>query len=234
MKISRRDALKVAAAVPTLGAAKGPPPLPPIVTSGGVRLYPTWDPTTWWTSEPLSGWDLPQAVSLGASLAPDGATAFQDIRNTPLHGPFTRAYFQFSTRPLNGAQSLDGVFSAAFHAIEWHKRIDAVLAIQIVVHRADTTVRGVALPLMADALEFTVGDPPRSRAAQNWALAPVACQDGDVIAINVGIAANNQSNTLAQTVGFSVYASEAADISRLDDPQLANSWMEFSAPLIFY
>jgi hypothetical protein len=59
-------------------------------------------------------------------------------------------------------------------------------------------------------------------------------QDGDVIAINVGIAANNQSNTLAQTVGFSVYASEAADISRLDDPQLANSWMEFSAPLIFY
>jgi hypothetical protein len=62
----------------------------------------------------------------------------------------------------------------------------------------------------------------------------VACQDGDVIAINVVFAANNQSNTLAQTVGVSVYASEATDVSRLDDPQLADSWMEFSAPLTFY
>jgi hypothetical protein len=55
-----------------------------------------------------------------------------------------------------------------------------------------------------------------------------------VIAINVGIAANNQSNTLAQTVGFSVLRERWADISRLDDPQLANSRMEFSAPLTFY
>ena len=99
MKISRRDALKVAAAVPALGAAKGPPSLPPIVTNGGVRLYPTWDPTTWWTSEPLSGWDLPHAVSLGASLAPDAATAFQDIRNTPLYGPFTRAVLSVLDAP---------------------------------------------------------------------------------------------------------------------------------------
>jgi len=138
---------------------------------------------------------------------------------------------QFSTRPLNGAQSLDGVFSAAFHAIERH---DAVLAVQVVVHRPDTTVRGVALPLTADTFEFALGDPPKSRAAQNWPLAPVACQDGDVIAINVGIAANNQSNTLAQSIGFSVYASAVADLSRLDDPQIANSWLEFSAPLTFY
>ncbi len=234
MKVGRRDALKIAAAVSSLGAAKAPPPPPPIVTSGGVRLYPTWDPVQWWTTEPVSGWDLPHIVSLGASLAPDGATTIQDTRNTPLHGPFTRAYFQFSTRPLNGAQSLDGVFSAALHAIEWHRRIDAVLALQVVVHRPDTSVRGVALALTTDTLEFTLGDPPKSRAAQNWALAPVACQDGDVIAINVGIAANNQSNTLAQTVGFFLFASEAADISRLDDPMLANSWVEFSAPLTFY
>ena len=40
MKISRRDALKVAAAVPT-PPAKGPPSLPPIVNNGGVRLYRT-------------------------------------------------------------------------------------------------------------------------------------------------------------------------------------------------
>ena len=78
MKISRRDALKVAAAVPALGAAKAPAPLPPIVTSGSVRLYPTWDSTTWWTSEPLSGWNLPHAVSLGASFAPDGAISRLD------------------------------------------------------------------------------------------------------------------------------------------------------------
>ena len=233
MKVTRREALIVAAAVPGLGAAKAPPPLPPIVSSGGVRLYPTWQTPQWWTTEPVSGWDLPHIVSLGASLSPDGATAIQDTRNTPLHGQFTRAYFQFATRPLNGAQSLDGVFSAAFHAVEWHRRHDAVLAVQVVVHQPDTTVRGVALPLTFDTLEFALGDPPRSRAAQNWLLAPVACGDGDVIAINVGIAANNQSNTLAQSIGFSVYASEAADLSRLDDPQRANSWLEFSAPLIF-
>ena len=65
-------------------------------------------------------------------------------------------------------------------------------------------------------------------------LAPVVCGDGDVIAIKVGIAANNQSNTLAESIGFSVHGSEAADLSRLDDPQRANSWFEFSAPLIFY
>jgi len=234
MRVSRRKALTIAAAIPALGAAKAPPPLPPIVTSGGVRLYPTWASPQWWTTEPVTGWDLPHIVSLGASLSPDGATAIQDTRNTPLQGPFTRTYFQFSTRPLNGAQSLDGVFSAAFHAIEWHRRHDAVLAVQVVVHRPDTTVRGVALPLTVDTFEFALGDPPKSRAAQNWPLAPVACQDGDVIAINVGIAANNQSNTLAQSIGFSVYASAAADLSRLDDPQIANSWLEFSAPLTFY
>lgn len=55
-----------------------------------------------------------------------------------------------------------------------------------------------------------------------------------MIASNIGIAANNQSNTLAQSIGFSVYASEAADLSRLDDPQRTNSWLAFSAPLSFY
>ena len=234
MRVSRREALKIAAAVPGLGAAKGPPPLPPIVTSGGVRLYPTWAAVQWWATQPVSGWDLPHIVSLGASLSPDGATAIQDVRNTPLHGPFTRAYFQCSTPPLNGAQPLDGVFSAAFHAIEWHRKHDAVLAVQVVVHRPDTTIRAVALPLTVDTFEFSFGDPPRSRAAQNWPLAPVACQDGDVIAINVGIAANNQSNTLAQSIGLSAYASAAADLNRLDDPQIANSWLEFSAALSFY
>ena len=231
MKVSRRDALKIAAAVPSLGAAKAPPP---IVTSGGVRLYPTWDPIHWWTTEPVEGWDLPHIVSLGASLTPDGATAVDDLRNTPQFGPFTRAYFQFSTPPLNGAQSLDGVFSAAFHAIEVNRHINAFLALQVVVHRADTSVRGVPLPVTTDMLEFTVGYPPKSRAAQNWQLAPVACEDGDVIAINVGIAANNQLNNLAQAVGFLLIASDPADISRLDDSQFANSWMEFSAPLKFF
>jgi hypothetical protein len=231
MKVSRRDALKIAAAVPSLGAAKAP--LPPIVTSGGVRLYPTWDPVQWWTTEPVSGWDLAHAISMGASTAPDGATTILDRRNTPRYGPFTRAYFQFSTRPLSGAQSLDGVFSAAFHAIEGDRRVNAVLAIQVVVHRPDTTVRGVALEVTADTQEFTVGYPLKSRAAQNWPLAGIACEDGDVIAINVGIAANNQVNSLVQTAGFGLVASEAVDISRLDDPQPANSWMEFSAPLIF-
>jgi hypothetical protein len=154
--------------------------------------------------------------------------------HTPRFGPFTRAYFQFSTPPLNGAQSLDGVFSAAFHAIEVNRHINAFLALQVVVHRPDTSVRGVAMPVTADVLEFTVAYPPKSRAAQNWALAPVACEDGDVIAINVGIAANNQLNNLAQIVGFFLVASEPADISLLDDSQFANSWMEFSAPLNFY
>jgi hypothetical protein len=58
------------------------------------------------------------------------------------------------------------------------------------------------LRLTFDTFEFALGNPPRSRAAQNWPLAPVVCGDGDVIAIKVGIAANNQSNTLAESIGF--------------------------------
>ena len=233
MRVTRRDALKLtAAAATTLGAAK-PPSMPPINTGGGMRLYPSWDATHWWTTEPITGWDLGHAVSLGATLAPDGATSIQDTRNTPLHGPFTRTYFQLSTRPLSGAQTLSGVVSAAVHCIEWHRRHDAKLALQVVVHRPDRTVHGVALPLTVDSLEFTLGNPPKSRAAQNWQLTPVDCEDGDVIAINVGIAVDNQSNLLAQGIGVWVYASEAADISRVDDPAIANSWVEFSELLDF-
>lgn len=232
MRVTRRDALKLTAAAASLGAAKAPP-MPPIVTSGGTRLYPSWDATHWWDSEPVTGWDFPHVVSLGATLAPDAATSIQDTRNTPLHGPFTRAYFQLSTRPLDGAQTLSGVVSAAVHCIEWHRRIDAKLALQVVVHGQDTTVRGIALPLTVDSLEFTLGNPPKSRAAQNWQLTSVSCQHGDVVAINLGIFADNQSNLLAQGVGVWVYASESADINRVDDPTIANSWVEFSAPLVF-
>jgi hypothetical protein len=243
MRVTRRDALKLTATATALGAvatratarleAAKAPPMPPIVTSGGIRLYPSWDAIQWWATEPVTGWDLGHIVSLGATLAPDGATSIQDTRNTPLHGQFTRAYFQLSTRPLSGAQSLSGVVSAAVHCIEWHRRIDARLAMQVVVHRPDTTVRGIALPLTVDSLEFTLGNPPKSRAAQNWQLTPVSCEDGDVIAINLGIFADNQSNLLAQGVGVWVYASEAADISRVEDPAIANSWVEFSEQLVF-
>jgi hypothetical protein len=243
MRVTRRDALKLTAAAAALGAvatngtarleAAKAPTMPPIDVNGGTRLYPSWDATQWWTTEPVTGWDLGHIVSLGATLAPDGATSIQDTRNTPLHGPFTRAYFQLSTRPLNGAQSLSGVVSAAVHCIEWHRRIDATLALQVVVHQPDKSVRGIALPLTVDSLEFTLGNPPKSRAAQNWQLTPVACEHGDVIAINLGIFADNQSNLLAQGVGVWVYASEAADISRIEDPAIANSWVDFSASLAF-
>lgn len=234
MRVTRRNALKLtAAAATTLGAAKAPPMPPIIVPNGGTRLHPSWDATHWWTTEPLDGWDLGHAVSLGATLDPDGATSIQDTRNTPLHGPFTRTYFQLSTRPLKGAQLLSGVVSAAVHCIEWHRRIDARLALQVVVHQPDTTVRGIALPLTVDSLEFTLGNPPKSRAAQNWQLAPIACEDGDVIAINIGLFADNQSNLLSQGIGIWLYATETADISRVDDPLIANSWVAFSTSLVF-
>lgn len=253
MKVTRRDVLKIAAAAPSLGASNVQRSLPPIVTSGGIRLYPTAKVTLdsagkalppWWTTEPVYGWNLPKVnssgqllipsvVSLGATLDPDGETMFQDTRNTPFYGPFTRGYFQFSTPPLRGPQTLDGVVSAAIHAVEYHRRIDAVFALQVVVHDPGTAVRGVALPVTRDALEFPLDNPPKSRAAQNWPLNPVECQDGDIIAVNVGIYADNQTNSLAYGVGFSLYASQSIDISRLDDPQVANTWVEFSAPLTF-
>jgi hypothetical protein len=187
----------------------------------------------------VTGWDFPNIlspgiVSLGASLTADGATMIYDARNTPREGMFTRAYFQCSTPPLQGDQTLEGVVSAAIHCIEWHRRIDATLALQIVVHRPDTTVRGVALQVTRDTLEFTVGNPPTARAAQNWPLVAVPCLHGDVIAINLGIHADNQTGTLAQMVGFSLDGSEPVDIERLDDPQLGNTWVEFSkVPLNF-
>ena len=251
MSVTRRDLIRVAGVAPilvasrALGAAKGPPKpsLTPIDATRGTRLYPTFAQDPWWTTEPVTGWDLPSLTSpsitsLGASLVPDGATTIIDSRNTPRLGMFTRAYFQFSTRPLqappglHGVQTLYGVVSAAIHCVEAHSRINATLAMQIVVHRPDKTVRGVPLPLWHDTLEFTVGT-LTSRAAQNWTLTPVDCLDGDVIAINLGIRADNQTGTLARTVGFAIHESEPGDIVNFNDPALLNTWVDFSAPLQF-
>jgi len=242
MRVTRRNLMRLAGASPIFGtasvlhAAKPPAPLPLINVTHGTRLYPTWAPAQWWTTEPVEGWDVKNVVSLGAALAADGATQVYDARNTPREGMFTRAYFQFSTPPLQGAQTLEGVVSAAIHCIEWHRRIDATLALQVVVHGPDGIRRGVALPVTHDTMEFTLGAPPKSRAAQNWPLTSVACQDGDVIAMNVGIYADNQSGTLAQMVGFSLDVSEGSggDIARLDDAQLGNTWVDFSTLLNFW
>ena len=233
MKLTRREALKVAGVAPVLAAAKRPPALQPIVSNGGTRLYPTADPGHWWTTQPIAGWTLAHAVSLGAAPMPDGATMFLDTRNTPLEGVFTRTYFQLVSRPLDGDQLLDGVVSAAIHGIEWHRRIDAALAVQVVVHGPDEAVRGVALELAWDPRELTLGNPPKTRAAENWPLSPVSCIDGDVIAINLGIYANNQSNSLAQGVGFALYANQPGDIAWLDDAEPGNTWVDFSALLQF-
>jgi hypothetical protein len=244
MGVTRRDLIRLAAAAPILSAAKSlsaahKPPPPPSLPSGGTRLYPTSALPQWWTTEPVSGWTYPNVnqtpdfVSLGAGPTPDGATHIQNVRNTPQAGAFTRAYFQMSTRPLQGSQTLGGVVSAAIHCIEGNAKINALLALQVVVHRLDGTVRGIALQVSQDTLEFPT-DLAKSRAAQNWPLAAVNCLDGDVIAINIGLSANNQAKTLGYGAGFYLYANQLKDISFLDDPQLANTWVEFSTPLIFY
>jgi hypothetical protein len=128
------------------------------------------------------------------------------------------------------------VVSAAIHCIEGDSRVNAVLALQVVVHGPGGVVRGVALPVSQDTLEFPVGYPAKSRAAQNWPLTAVDYSDGDVIAINIGIAANNQTHALGYIVGFDVYEDQllSGDISWLDDPQLANTWVEFSPALNCY
>jgi hypothetical protein len=242
MRVTRRDMLKVAAAMPVVVAAKGSPSLQPIVVDGGTRLYPTWDESHWWTTQPIPDddtWTYRHAVSLGASPARDGATAIVDLRNTPRLGVFTRAYFQFATPPLDGPQTLDGVVSAAIHAVQHHRRLGSRLALQVLVHRPDSTVRGVALPLRADMSVFTSENPPKTRAAQNWALQEVHCQDGDVIAINLGLTVDNQSRSLAYLVGFNLYDNQeddngaGLDIRFLDDSTLGNTWVEFSSELRF-
>ena len=247
MSVTRRDLIRFAATAPILvasrvvDAAKKPPPLPAITCTHGTRLHPCWASTKWWTTEPvLEGtWDVPGIMSLGASLATDNQTTISAEWNTPREGMFTRPYFQFSTPPLQapqglqGVQTLFGVVSAAIHCTEAHRRINATLALQIVVHRPDKTLRGVALPLSYDTLEFTVGDPPTTRAARDWPLTGVACLDGDVIAINLGIRADNQTGTLARTVGFSIHESELSDIVNFNDPALGNTWVDFSTLLEF-
>jgi hypothetical protein len=236
MSLTRRDVLRLAAAMPAVGAATKAPTLQPIVVDRATRLYPTWDESHWWTTEPipLDTWTLPHAVSLGASPVRDGATVIQDFRNAPRLGVFTRAYFQFSTPPLDGPQTLDGVVSAAIHAAQHDRRLGARLALQVVVHRADTSVRDIALPVRADVSIFTYSDPARTRAAQNWALRPVECDDGDVIAINLGLVADNQSRSLGNLVGFALYENQGGvDIGFVDDSALGNSWVEFSSELLF-
>ena len=260
MALSRRDALKalgtsslVTMASTAQAAPRGDRGPTPIVTPGGTRWYPAWGTPKFWATEPLLNgtWTFPQVPgvngapppelvqnavnSLAATTVADEATALQDVRNTPAHGIFTRAYFQISTPPLALAspQWLDGTVSAAFHCVQWHRRIGGRLALQVVVHRADGSVRGVALPVRYDGLAFTVGTPARTRAAVGWPLTPVLCEDGDVIAVNVGIYADNQTRTLAQGVGFYVYASHETDIAAIDTDELGNSWVEFERALPF-
>jgi hypothetical protein len=220
----------------------------PIVTPGGTRLYLTSVSPQWWMPQPIPNltWSLPEDrstnpppayvtsgyVACGAAPRPDGATAIQDVRNTPLYGVFTRAYIQMVTPPLRGAQTLSGTVSLAVHCIEWHRKIGAALALQVTVHRPDGSVRAVALPVTRDAAEFPLGA-LRTRAAIGWPLASVAAGDGDVIAINVGLWADNQTRTLAQTVGFCFYANQASDIALLDSSAAGNMWVEFSSYPVF-
>ena len=157
----------------------------------------------------------------------------QDVRNTPLHGVFTRAYAQIVTRPLQGAQTLSGSVSMAIHCVQWHRRINAVLALQVTVHRFDGSVRAVALQTTQDTNPFPLGDPPRTRAAVNWPIDTIAAQDGDVIAVNVGLWADNQTRTLAQGVGFWFLGNQPTDITHIDSSALGNTWVEFSSLLTF-
>jgi len=245
MSVTRRELLTLAATMPAvMAAAKGSPTLQPIVVDRGTRLYPTWDESHWWTTQPIAddgAWTYRHAVSLGASPNRDGATAIRDLRNTPRLGVFTRTYFQFTTPPLDGPHTLDGVVSAAIHAAQHHRRLGARLALQVVVHKPDTSVRGVALPLRTDLSVFTYDDPAKTRAARNWALvAPaIECEDGDVIAINLGLLVDNQTRSLGYLVGFDLYDNqegengEGRDIAFLDDSALANTWVEFSSVLAF-
>jgi hypothetical protein len=261
MALTRRDALKTLGALSLVGSAAplaaGPRSGPtPIVTAGGTRLYPAW-PTPggtapWWTAQPLlnGSWTVPQDTtttpspqylfdavpSLGAGGVADTPGGLQDVRNTPRHGEFTRAYLQFATRPLAAAVTLDGTVSAAVHCLQWHRRINGRLALQVVVHDAAGNLRAVALPVTADTQAFTLGTPARTRAAINWPVTPVECQIGDVIAVTLGILADNQTRTLAQGVGLYLYSRltpPVTDIAAVDTDAVGRSWVEFSAALAF-
>lgn len=254
MALTRRDSLKVLGGASLLAAASSAAAAPssspvPIVTSGGTRLYPNNDATHWWTPQPIINgtWTLPQIVppgpppdyvltgfpTMGVSLAPDGATVIQDIRNAPRHGVFTRMYQQLVTRPLQGAQTLEGTVSLAIHAVEGQRKLNAVLALQVVVHAPDGTVRDVALPVTTGAETFVIDAQARTRAILAAPLDTVPCQDGDVIAINVGIGANNETRNLSQGIGLYFLANRSSDIAYLDVATAANTWVEFSADLLF-
>ena len=255
MALTRRDSLKVLGGASLLAAASPAAAAPPsspvaIVTSGGTRLYPNNDAAQWWTPQPIINgtWTLPQIVppsgpppdyvltgfpTMGTSLLPDGATVIQDIRNAPRHGVFTRMYQQLVTRPLQGAQTLEGTVSLAIHAVEGHRKLNAVLALQVVVHAPDGTVRDVALPVTTGTETFVIDAQARTRALLAAPLSTVACDDGDVIAINVGIGANNETRNLSQGIGLYFFANRSSDIAYLDVATAANTWVEFSADLLF-
>ncbi|MGQ0736112.1 MAG: hypothetical protein ACT4QD_20980 [Acidobacteriota bacterium] len=234
MDLTRRDALRVLGAGSVAAAAKdaqAAPPAPapvPIVTSGGLRLYPAIAAAT---PQPIPAgtWTFPDAVCVGLDTVKT-TTAFQDYRNTPVHGVFTRVYHQWVTKALK-AQQLDGTISAAIHCLEGHRKLDAVLAMQVVVHGAQPP--RVALALSKDANEFSLGT-LRTRALVNWPLISTSCDEGDVIAINVGIWANNQTRQLAQIIGLSLSVdSQLTDIQHFDTDAAGNTWVEFSNGLLF-
>ena len=260
MPLTRRDALKALGAGALVGAPAASAAAPPrgptaIVTSGATRLYPAWPvpdgPAPWWQAQPLINgtWTLPQDTttpvpeyledaipSLGAGRTSDTPGGLMDVRNTPRLGVFSRAYFQLATRPLAQPCTLSGSVSAAFHCLQWHRRVNGRLALQVVVHDAAGNCRGVALPVTADTQAFTVGTPARTRAAMAWPLAPVSCTPGDVIVVNVGVLADNDTRTVTQGVGFYVYGQfdpALADIGFLDTDALGRSWVEFTPPMTF-
>jgi hypothetical protein len=230
MRMTRRDALKAVAVAPFLGREAA------VLAAGGTRLYCTSASPRWWTAEPLvpGTWTLGVAASLGAVPYADTVTSFPDDRNVARHGVFTRAYLQLSLPPLAAPTTLSGTIGAAIHASQWHRKINGVLALQVVVHQPDTTVRGVALPITADNAQLPLAE-RRTRIVSGWPLSPVACQAGDVVVVNIGIAANNQSKSIVQSIGFHVYGNQAVDITTNNSTAAGNTWVEFSSllPLVW-
>jgi hypothetical protein len=159
----------------------------------------------------------------------------QDVRNAPRHGVFTRMYQQLVTRPLQGPQTLAGTVSLAIHGVTYHRKLSVMVALQVVVHRPDGTVHEVALPVTAGGEKFVNDTTARTRALLAEPLSNVACDDGDVIAINVGVWANNETRSLSPGIGLFFYANAdpPSDIAYLDVTTHANTWVEFSQNLVF-
>lgn len=209
-----------------------------------TKLYPNRDYYTDWVSDPLTlkgGWDATTGSNparLHFSPIKENTGVSAQFFKSSLTAPY-RAATKFGVSPRLQAQTVSGTVNPMVFAKEGNAAHDCFLRLHVWVTVGDTNaVRGTLLNQFEDAVtEFAVAAQTAQRFGSAQTLTPVAVQDGDRIAIELGwvqLAVGTNTFDIGTTVGTRYQNGDATVGSTAATGSTAlNQYIEFSADLLF-